>query len=249
MKNRIPFHPCIGVVLLTISLSTAVLAQPAPNRSRVSIVRVKAEMANEWLDLQKNEVVPALKKAGVTSRTVYTTGVFGNAGEYIVVQPMAKFAEFDSPSPQARALGPEGNARLGAKIRKCLESTTSFLSTSLADLSNPAPTQVPPAVIQYTRIRVAPGKMQEVQNLIKTEILPVYKKAKWGFTVSRRGIGANSNDLGISTPYAKFADLDTGSPLVRELGQDGSSKLLEKFTNLVTVVENVVRTRVADLSF
>src|SRR5262249_36991142 len=35
-----------------------------------TIVHVKPEMLTEWLDLQKNAVVPALKKAGVKTRTV-----------------------------------------------------------------------------------------------------------------------------------------------------------------------------------
>jgi hypothetical protein len=69
------------------------------------------------------------------------------------------------------------------------------------------------------------------------------------FTAARRGLGANSNDLSFSTAHAKFADLDSPGPLLKELGADGNAKLLAKFNGLVTVVEDVVRTTVVDLSF
>ena len=88
-------------------LSTVCAAQPGrrlespPSRSLVTIIRVKPEMINEWLDLQKNSVVPELKKAAVKTRTVYSSGIFGNAFEYIIIQPMMKFAEFDAAEPQA----------------------------------------------------------------------------------------------------------------------------------------------------
>jgi len=96
---------------------------------------------------------------------------------------------------------------------------------------------------------VAPGKMEEVRNLVKAEITPIYKKQQAGLTVTLRGLGGNPNDLSFSTAYAKFADLDSGGPLVKELGADGSAKLVAKFTGLVTVMESTVRSRVTDLSF
>ena len=250
MKHRSAFRSSVSAALLATSLSTIALAQTAPTRWRVTVTRVKPEMLNEWIDLQKNEVVPALKKGGVTARTVYATGLFGNAFEYTIVQPMGKFADFDTPGggAQARALGPQANARLGEKLRRCVETTNSFMATQQDDLSNLGVSDTPP-IVGYVRIRVAPGKMQEVQSLMKTEVLPIYKKQKVGLVVARRGLGANGNDLGISTSYAKFADLDAGGPLVKELGAEGAGKLLAKFTPMTTVIENVIRTRVADLSF
>lgn len=250
MKHESALRSSVSAAILAVGLSTIVMAQPAPTRWRVTVTRVKPEMLNEWIDLQKNEVVPALKKGGVTSRTVYTTGLFGNAFEYTIVQPMGKFADFDMPGggPQGRALGPQANARLGEKLRRCVETTNSFMATQQDDLSNLIGGDQPP-IVGYVRIRAAAGKMQEVQSLIKAEVLPVYKKQKAGLIVSRRGLGANGNDLGISTSYAKFADLDSGGPLVKELGAEGAAKLLAKFNPLVTVIENVIRTRVTDLSF
>jgi hypothetical protein len=71
----------------------------------VTITHVKPDMLTEWIDLQKNEVVPALKKAGVKTRTVYVSGLFGPAGEYATIQPFEKYAEFDGDNPLIKALG------------------------------------------------------------------------------------------------------------------------------------------------
>ena len=236
-----------SVVILTAGLSTLCLAQSV--KSRVTITHVRPDMLTEWVDLQKNEVVPALKKAGVKSRTVYSSGLFGNAQEYVVVTPMEKFADFDAGNPMIKALGETASARLGEKLRKCTVSAQSFMSTRLDDLSNLSESTEPPLFITSLRLRVAPGKMQEFENLIKTEVRPVFKKAKAHYTVLRRGLGANPNDVTISTPYSKWADLDAPSPFVTALGPEAAAKVLAKFTGVSTVIEQVARTRVADLSF
>ena len=249
MKHGSLFRSCASAMVLAVSLSTAAMAQTAPTRWRVTVTRVKPEMQNEWIDLQKNEVVPALKKGGVANRTVYATGLFGNAFEYIIVQPMGKFAEFDSPGAQAKALGPQANARLAEKLRRCVEATNSFMATRVDDLSNLTSDAANAPVVGYLRLRVAPGKMQEVRNMIKAEVTPIFKKQQVGLTVAQRGMGANANDLTFSTAYAKFADLDSGGPIMKELGAEGNAKLVAKFNGLVTVIENNVRNRIADLSF
>src|ERR1700704_1890318 len=88
------------VVLAAIALSTTPLAQPGRrlnlplNRSVVTVVRIKPEMLDEWRDVEKTGVVPALKRQGVRTRTVYAAGPFGPAFEYTIVQPLAKFADF-----------------------------------------------------------------------------------------------------------------------------------------------------------
>lgn len=250
MNTRIPFPVCAAVVAFT--LSAVCVAQsksaPAPNRSRVQLVHVKPDMLNEWLDLQKNEVVPAQKKGGTKTRTVYQTNV-GAGFEFLIVTPFAKFAEFDGDGAQLRALGAAAAARLGEKLRKCTDGNQNWFITELTSLGNTVPGAPTPAMIVSTRIRVAPGRMQDVQNLIKSDVLPVYQKVKVPLTVNLRGMGANPNDIVVTSPIAKYAEFDAGSPLERSLGQEGMAKLLAKFTGLVTPIETIVRTRVADLSF
>ncbi len=181
--------------------------------------------------------------------TVYSSGTFGTSGEYNIVNPFEKFAEFDGENPLITALGEAGAGRLIEKLRKCLVSQNAFSVTRLDELSNLIPGAPPPGVVVFVRYRVAPGKMQEFQSLVRSDILPVYKKAKVGLTVTRRGPGANTADVSLGTQYSRYADLDGGPLLLKQLGPDGYSKLGAKIAGLATQVEVVVRRRVPDLSF
>lgn len=248
MRTRLSFPLCAVAVALAFSLSNLCLAQPGTTTSRATITHVKSEMLNEWLDLQKNEVVPALKKAGVKTRTVYVSNVFGNAGEYLAVQPFEKYAEFDGDNPVVKALGAAGAARLGEKLRKCILNQNSFVTARLDDISNVIGGSPLPAAGVFVRYRIAPGRMQDFQNLVKSDVLPVYKKANVGLTVAQRLAGANG-DVVMTTAISKYADMDGGNFLVKQLGQDGANKVNAKFTGIRTLIEAVVRTRVADLSF
>ena len=73
MKPRSQLSTGVSTVLLAIAMSALCLAQPTPPppaRFFVTITQVKPEMLNEWMDIQKNEVNPMLKKAGIKQRTV-----------------------------------------------------------------------------------------------------------------------------------------------------------------------------------
>lgn len=236
----------VGVLLGVPTIGRAQMAA-APATFRVTVTQVKADMLDEWLALQKNEVVPALKKGGVKTRTVYSSGLFGTAGEYVAITPIEKFADFDNPSPQTRALGAAGAATLAAKLRKCTVSQHSYLITRMEDLGNTTPT--PPNFIVSTRVRIPVSKIAEFQNIVKTEITPIYKKANANFTVSQRGIGGNPSDITLSYGINKIAEMDGGSLLVKQLGQEGFLKLAARITALGPVLEQVMRARVNDLSF
>lgn len=200
------------------------------------------------MDLQKNEVIPALKKAGIKTQTIYNTTPFGDGFEYTTLTPFAKFAEFDGQAPVLKALGEARAARLGEKIRRCILSTTSYVITEQADLTN-NPGGSLPARIATTRVRVAPGKMDEFLKIVKTDITPAYKKANLTLLVNRRGFGTNGNDVTFTGPVAKYAEFDGPSPLVKALGQDGVAKLVAKIGPMAAVFETIVRTRVPELSF
>ena len=250
MKNRFALPIGVGAVVVALTLPALSLAQsmPAPaTMSRVTITQVRPDMLNEWLELQKNEVVPGLKKAGVRTRTVYSSGLFGTAGEYVIITPMEKYAEFDGTNPLIRALGAPASARLAEKLRKCTVSSHSYAITRLADLSNA--TAEPPQGLVSTRLRITPGKFAEFENLVKAELLPAWKKTGVTLTVSRRGFGANPNDVTVSSGFTKYADLDLGNPLARQLGPEGAARVLAKFAAVSTLIEQVIRSRVADLSF
>lgn len=55
MKTNVAFRLTASSVLLTATLSTLGLAQPAtPQIARVQLIHIRPDMLTEWLDLQKN---------------------------------------------------------------------------------------------------------------------------------------------------------------------------------------------------
>lgn len=249
MNVKTQFLSCAGIAALAVTSCFQGLAQnDTPLRARVTMTHVKPDMLTEWVDLQKNEVLPALKKAGEKTRTVYATSIFGNAYEYILISPIEKMSQFDGQSPILKALDTPGATRLNDKLRKCIDSSTSYMITRLPEISNilDGPT---PNMIVTVRYRIAPGKMPDFVNLMKAEVLPVYKKAKVGLIVNQRGPGANTSDVTLSTAYTKFADMEGGPFLTQQLGQEAAARLNAKFVGMRNMVEVVVRRKVAELSF
>jgi len=247
MRTKAPFRLYASAAILASLAISASAEPPGVQMYRVTMTHVKPDMLSEWIDLQKNEVMPALKKGGVKSRNVFASGLFGNSYEYIMLEPFDSFAQFDGQGPIVKALDQPGAFRLNEKLRKCIVSSNSYVGNRLLEISN-----VPednPTFIVSTRYRIAAGKMDDFQALVKSDLLPVYKKNKVGFVVTRRTLGANTNDVTLSVYYKKYADLDGGPMLTKLVGQEAATKINAKFNGIRTSVETVVRSRVADLSF
>lgn len=225
--------------------------QPTPNtRSFVQVIRLRPEMVTEWMALQRNEVVPALKKAGVTSRTTLVT-VVGNTFEYTTLTPFPTWAAMDGDGPLVRALGAEGAAQLNAKLRKCILTQSSYMTNRIDSLTIPSPT----ALVWRIQVRrVVPGKMREYVSFYRNEVLPGLRKAKAsgklaGSTIAIRGVGAATGEFSTVTFYDKFADIEGGDPLALALGAEAAQAINAKGTQLATNVQVTVRRRLADLSF
>lgn len=248
------FATAITLFASVVSAPSAI-SQPAAatgnsSRSYAQVIRLRPDMVTEWLALQRNEVIPAQKKAGVTSRTTLVTQV-GNAFEYLILTPFPSWAAMDSDAPLVRALGADAAAQLNAKLRKCILTQQSYMTTRIDSLTIAATD----ALVWRTAVRrVVPGKMPEYQAYYKTDVLPGLQKAKASGTIAGaifavRGVGAASGEFTTVTQYAKFADIDGGDPLVRALGRDEAARINAKGLQLATNVQVVVRRRIADLSF
>jgi hypothetical protein len=219
-------------------------------------------MLEQWIDLQKNTVNPALKKMDLPSRIVQAN-VFGNNFEFTSISPFEKFAVLDSgnmffASPLAvlvnRALSPDASARLSEQFRKCITGQRNYVILRVNELSIPSDRNAAPLVSISTRVRIAGGKADEYENFIKTDLLPIYKKAKAegkiaGYVVSRRSLGANNQERTQTVYLSKFSDMDGGPALTRMVGEQAAGKLLAKGRMMSTLIEQVVRRRVNELSF
>ena len=89
---RPKLRPALAFVLLFQALALA-QSEPSPWHE-FRVIRVKADMVDEWRELQMNDVNPALKAAGVPYRAVWRY-VFGNPNEWWSVTPIAAFSQYD----------------------------------------------------------------------------------------------------------------------------------------------------------
>lgn len=244
---------------LTLTSPLLCLAQskqsgPSPiTRSQIRVSEVKPDMVNDWLALEKNQVNPALKRAGISTRTVLVN-VYGDVNEYVSITPLNSHATLDGEDPLTHGLGKDGAAKLRASLYKCITAQRVYVSNRINDLSSPPDPKSPALVWVTVRYRTAPGKAPDYENYFKTDVAPIDAKAKAagkiaGYSLSRRSLGADAADRVMVIYLNRFADLEAGSPMTQALGPDGAAKLAAKSAGFATLVEELVRRRVADLSF
>lgn len=259
-KLRCPMKRLMRSLVLATAVIPAGVAdlqgQPGPGvtRSYVQLVRLKPEMVTEWIRLQRTEVIPAQKKAGVASRTTLVTQV-GDAFEYVIITPFPEWSAMDNPTPLQRALGNEGAAALNENLRKCVLVQQNYVVNRRDSLSVNPDNANDAVVWQTTTRQLAPGKTaQEYYAHYRADILPGMKRAKamghqLGSTVAARGMGAAAGEIVTVNHFAKFADLDKGSGLTAALGAEAAAAANAKGAGLTTVTRTVIRRRLPDLSF
>ena len=225
-------------------------APTQPQWLSISVVHVKPEMLTEFLDFQKKEAIPTIQKGGVKQRSVWQTAAFGEAFQYVFVTPIDSLAQYDGDSPIQKALGKEGAEAYLAKARKLISSVHTYAVLTRPDLSYEREMKGPPKLAVVTTAQFAPGRRMEYESLIKNEIVPVMKQAGvGGYWVSQGIFGGDGNTYVSLTLYESFAEIGKGSPFMKVLGQEGATKLGQKFTGIMTHIENHIERYNAELSF
>jgi len=229
----------------------AAAAKPAPKREmiQVTVVTVKPDLLNEWLEFQKNETIPMLKKAGALRRDAWQTGIFGEAGMYAFVVPIENFNQYDGDNPPLRALGADGARAYAEKNRRFIVSSHTYAEQTRPDLGYEVKMSGPPKLALLSNVRIALGKGSEYEALVKSDVLPVMRRAHLGYVVSQTVLGGDINEFTTLIFYDTFADIGKGHPFDRILGADGSRQLTAKAIGIVTHVERSIVRYVPDLSF
>jgi hypothetical protein len=225
--------------------------QPAPQvqRSTVNVVRVKPDMVDAWIEFQKSQTIPALKKAGVMQREVYQSA-YGPLGEFRLVTPLNKLADRDNPSPIERALGAAGAKEYNDAVRKLIASQTTYVTQAIADASYDPKPDATYNILVLSMNHVAPGRMGDYRNYLINDLLPIQKQGQVKrFLVTQVVFGGDANEIRTATFAEKFADLDAGPAVVRVLGADGAAKLTQKVAGIVTSIQRSVYIRNEALSF
>jgi hypothetical protein len=221
---------------------SAVWAQTAPPLLLITTIKVKPEMRQEWIDMQRTEVTPAYKKAGITNYQVFNTALFGDADEFTTALSITNAATFDGELPMVKALGSEGSARLLAKLRKCTVSVHRILVRERGDLTIDSEMTAPPKLMVLTSVTVKAGMALDYERWVKTEVLPGLKKGgQKMYLVSSTLYGGTLLTYHNVVFLSSFAELDKPSALVAGLGQEGADKVLSHATMVEHVERNVYR--------
>lgn len=238
----------LTLVGLTAAMPGLCLAQNS-EWLRVNTYRVKPEMVPEWESLLKNEVMPAYKKAGIPFLAVWDTANFGAGNEYVAASPIAKLADLDGPSPLSKVLAPEVLGGLLTRARKCLAESRSVAVINHPELSISHEMQEPPVMAIVTTVHVAAGRNGDFANLLKTEVVPAYKKADvQQYWVYETVYGGDAGEWTTLLLYKKYADLEAGPPLIKAMGQEGYEKFLAKTAGIITSAHRSLTHYRADLS-
>jgi len=229
-------------------------AAAQPEWASISIVSVKPDMVTEWQDLQKNVVNPALKKAGIKERGIFETAVFGESFQYVVITPITSFAQYDEPMSLLRkTLGEDAYRDYVTKSRRCVNKVQTFADISRNDLSYMGKTVSmtgPPKLAVVTALSIVPGRGAAFENLVKTEVLPVMKKANvLGYFVSQTMFGGDAWGYTSVIFYESFAEIGKGSPFARVLGQAGAATLFAKLSGVIAHQERTIARFNPELSF
>ncbi len=251
---RTVLRTAAAALLLCVTLPGFARAQAeggaGTTRLMVTTYHLKPELIVAWEALQKAEVVPALRKAGVKSRSVFHT-VVGDTTEFQIVEPISGFDIFDRPDPLVRVLGKRKAEDLKARLAQCVNSVQRQMQNRVNEFfidPGDAPVQF------ASKYRAMPGKSFAYTTFYRTYMQPVLEKAKangtfegMDYTVS--GHGGEWGLITLNMYYKDFAPLDGEPPVAKTLGPEGTRDLLSKGQGLVTPLEWIVRKRVPDLSF
>jgi hypothetical protein len=237
-----------GAVMLA---QTPAGGQTPPSRTRVQTVQIKPDMLRAWLDFQRTETMPALKKSGTAWRWVFSNGgPVGPGFTYTLVTPLENYAQFDAGPAIRRAMTPEAYAKYQDKERTMLTGSTAVVQTMVQNASLVSGSATAPPLAVVTTIQLLPGRGQEFASMTASDFLPALKKAGvtdyWVFATS---FGGPPGQRTIVAPISKWADLDAGNPLVRALGAEAAQKVNLKRVQLSTGADQTVVSFVPDLSF
>jgi hypothetical protein len=253
MRRTLQLLACSVIVLMSIRTGHLYAQAGAVGRTtRLLVTRynLKPDHVSQWLQLERDQVLPALQKAGVQHQAVYET-VLGDTPEYTVVRTLAGFEEFDGPDPLVRALGAAGGGRLEEALAACTQSIHRSVENRQEEFFlDPGNAQV-----QYaSKYRALPGKSQAYMEFFRAEMMPVLRKAKdngtfAGIDVTVSAHGGEWGLITLNMYYTRFAPLDGEPPVAKTLGPEGTRVLLAKGAGLITPLEWIVRKRLPQLTY
>ena len=248
MKRLLTWSAALVVgVLLIPGVTSVTLAQDGASWMRVDYLQVLPRELDEFIELQLEEVNPALQRAGVPWRSAWRTAEFGNTYERLFVTPLESLAELDFGGPLARVLEPERLARIRDRVRRTLSSRQSYAVRYRADLSVESDDVSGLSLAWITNVQVAPGRNPDWEAFLR-ENTPQFRGADVVFGIYERVFGPGPSVWQIVENHASFAELDRPTILQRTFGER-ADEVAARLTDVVLSVERTVLRYDPELSF
>lgn len=236
---------CVALVL-SLGLVPAAHAQET-EWMQVDIVNVVPNRLDDYVELQLEEVNPALQRAGVPWRSVWRVAEFGNSYELQLVTPMSSLAQYDTGGALARVLEPDRRLRLVDRLRRMTVSRKRYAIRYRPDVSVEADEVGGLSLARVTTVEIAPGRGADWERFMLSA-LPNFSGANLVFGVYERVFGPGAASWLIVENYSSFAQLEQPSLLVRAFGEEADAASA-RVAGVVTSIERTVLRYDAELSY
>ena len=214
---------------------------------RVDIVQVLPDKLDEYIELQIEDVNPALQRAGVPYRSSWRTAEFGNTYERLFVTPIANLADYDTGGPLARVLDPDRLTRIRDRVRRCTQARQSYAIRYHPEMSVEVDNPSGLFLAQVATVQIAPGRQAEWEAFL-LENLPKFRDADVVFGVYELAFGPGPTSCQIVENHSTYAALEQPTILERAFG-DQAAEAVAALGGVVMSVERTVLRYDAELSF
>ena len=236
----------VGVLLIP-GIASVTLAQDESSWMRVDYLQVLPRELDEFIELQLEEINPALRNAGVPWRSAWRTAEFGNTYERLFVTPIESLAELDFGGPLARVLEPDRLNRIRDRVRRTLASRQSYAVRYRPDLSVESDDVSGLRLAWITSLQVAPGRGADWEAFLRDNV-PQFRGADVVFGVYERVFGPGASVWQIVENHASFAELDRPTILQRTFGEQ-ADEVAARLSGVLLSIERTVLQYDPELSF
>ena len=230
----------LAVALLVSGSAPVTRAQEAMPWMRVDIMEVIPEELDEFIEVQLEQVNPALRRAGVPWRSAWRTAEFGNLYERMFVTPMDDLAELDRGGPLAFALDRRDLERIDERVRRTIFGHRSYALRYRPELSVESPNAGGLALAWVTTLQVAPGRLAEWQAFLQAR-LPQFRGENVVFGMYERYLGTGASVWQLVENHSSFTELNNPTILQRALGERTSDTAAGLAGVVLSVERSVLR--------
>lgn len=248
MKRHVSgFAALVAGAILTPGAASVTLAQEETSWMRVDVLQVQPRELDDFIEMQLEEVNPALQRAGVPWRSAWRTAEFGNTYERLFVTPVESLAELDFGGPLARVLEPDRLARIRDRVRRTLTSRQSYAVRYRSDLSVESDDVSGLSLAWITTLQVAPGRLADWEAFLR-ENLTQFRGADVVFGVYERVFGPGPAVWQIVENHSSFSELDRPTILQRTFGER-ADEIAARLAGVLLSIERSVLRYDPELSF